>query len=333
MATPSKRTSPLVVVLTGASSGIGHATALALAARGARLVLAARGREGLEAVAEKCRQLGCFPIVMPTDVTDAAAVRLLASTAVERFGRLDVWINNVGVGVVGLFDKTPIELHRRVVETNLIGHMNGAHAALGHFRRDGRGTLINMISLGGWAPAPYAAAYSASKFALRGFSESLRAEMSACPGVHICEIYPTFVDSPGVSHGANRTGRRIKPPQPLVDPRTVAATVLSLIESPRDAVAVGSVALPARIAHALAPGLVGKLMMRLMSRALRRAEPAPVTDGNLFAPSVGTAIDGGYRARPEPAQRSSAMLVVGTATVTAAAVALAWWALRPGKPR
>src|SRR5690606_11812847 len=115
----------------------------------------------------------------------------------------------VGVGAVGLFDETPLAAHRRVVEANLIGHMNGAHAALRHFRKRGRGTLINLISMGGWVPAPYAAAYTASKFGLRGLSESLRAEVSDLPKVHVCDVSPTFVDSPGLRHGANYTGSNI----------------------------------------------------------------------------------------------------------------------------
>lgn len=120
---------------------------------------------------------------MPTEVTAADAMRALAGAAKERFGHIDVWIKNVGTGAVGAFEPTPIEAHQRVIESNLMGHINGAHAVLPHFRQRGRDTLINMISVGGWAMAPYAAAYTASKFGLFGFSKALRAELASLPGL------------------------------------------------------------------------------------------------------------------------------------------------------
>ena len=291
----SASTPPPVVVLTGASSGIGRATAHRLAERNADIVLAARDAHTLQTVADECERRGARVLVVPTDVANANAVADLARAAIERFGRIDVWINNVGVGAVGLFDEVPLSLHRRVIESNLIGHMNGSHAALAHFRERRRGTLINMISLGGWVPSPYAAAYSASKFGLRGFTESIRAEMSALPDVHVCAVCPTFVDTPGVDHGANRVGRRLRPPSPMLDPREVARTVVSLIDAPRATVMVGAVAGPARFAHALAPGLTGRIGRWAMEKALSRAGPADTGNGNLFEPSAGTAIDGGHR--------------------------------------
>jgi NAD(P)-dependent dehydrogenase (short-subunit alcohol dehydrogenase family) len=318
MRTPSSAGSQ-VVVLTGASSGIGRATALAFADAGARLVLAARGREALGTVAAECRTAGANVLAVPVDVTDAAAMRQLAQEAIRHFGAVDVWINNVGVGAIGRFDLTPIESHRRVIEANLMGHLHGAHAVLPHFRERGRGILINMISIGGFVPAPYAAAYTASKFGLRGLSESLRAELSDAPDIHVCEVYPTFVDTPGVSHGANYTGHRVRPTPPLVDPRRVAAVLVSLARSPRPSVQIGSVAIPGRMAHALAPGLLGRLMNWLTGSALQRADAEATSDGNLFEPSRNTAIDGGYR-KPVPL---STPAIAGAAALVGLGVA--WW--------
>ncbi|MET1116392.1 MAG: SDR family oxidoreductase [Comamonas sp.] len=316
----------LVVVITGASSGIGHATALAFAQRGARVVLAARDAKTLEAVAEACRAAGATSaLVVPTDVTDAEAVGTLAQTALAQHGHIDIWINGVGVGAVGLFDETPLAAHRRVIESNLIGHMHGAHAALRHFRQRGRGTLINMISVGGWIPAPYAAAYTASKFGLRGLSEALRAEVSDLPKVHVCDVAPTVVDSPGLLHGANYTGSNLRPRIPMVDPRRVARAVLALVERPRAVTWVGAAALPGRLAYAIAPQWVGTTMQRVMRWALGRAQPAARTDGNLFEPSKGTQIDGGQR----QANKQAAGTVVALGVLGLAAVL--WMNRRPAR--
>ncbi|AEG91140.1 SDR family oxidoreductase [Ramlibacter tataouinensis] len=323
-ASPSAETASRrqVVVITGASSGIGRAAALRFAQDGADLVLAARGTEALAYVAAECERQGARAIAVPTDVTDAQAQRRLAERAIERFGGIDVWINNVGVGAVGAFDQTPVEAHRRVIETNLIGHINGAHAVVPHFRARGRGTLINMASVGGWVPAPYAAAYIASKFGVRGFSESLRAELSALPGVHVCEVYPTFVDTPGAQHGANYTGHRLRPAPPLLDTRRVADALVALARRPRPTVSIGSVAWPGRLAHAVAPNLVGRVTRWAADRAFSHADGAPVTDGNLFAPSQGHAVTGGYRAQQAPVTVPLAAAVLGAAGLAC------WWAWR-----
>ncbi|RYF77050.1 MAG: SDR family NAD(P)-dependent oxidoreductase, partial [Comamonadaceae bacterium] len=135
------------VVLTGASSGIGRATALAMAAEGASLVLAARSQGPLQALAQECEAWGVRVLAVPTDVTDPEAVKALAGRALDAFGHVDVWINNVGVGAVGSFEDTPLDAHRRVIEANLLGHVHGAHAILGAMRKRGQGTLINMISV------------------------------------------------------------------------------------------------------------------------------------------------------------------------------------------
>jgi short-subunit dehydrogenase len=309
--TSGRRHKPSVVV-TGASSGIGRATALAYAKDGAHLVLAARGRAGLEDVAAECQAVGAEVLVVPTDMTNTDAVRALAHAAITRFDGIDVWINIVGVGAVGPYDLTPMDAHRRVIEVNLLGHMNGAHAVMPHFRARRRGTLINMISVGGWAIAPYAASYTASKFGLRGFSESLRAELGSLPEVHVCEVYPTFVDTPGIAHGANYSGKSLKPPPPLLDPRRVAAALLSLGKSPRPVTSIGSVALPARMAHALAPQLTGRMTVRLTDLAMKRAKPAPNTDGNLYTPSQGHTIDGGNRMSASSALPMAALALIGT---------------------
>ncbi|MCW7540819.1 SDR family oxidoreductase [Aquabacterium sp. A7-Y] len=304
------------VVLTGASSGIGRAAALAFARAGANLVLASRREAALREVANECMPLGVETLVVPTDVTDAHAMHELAEAAFARFGTIDVWINNAGVGAVGPFTDTPAEAHEQVIRTNLVGHLNGAHAVLPYFKSQRRGVLINTISVGGWAPAPYAVAYTASKFGLRGFSEALRGELSHWRDIHVCDVFPAFIDTPGLLHGANYIGKRLKPLPPLYDPQWVADAMVSLGRRPRKTVTVGAAATAIRFGHFIAPGLTTWVMGRLTEAYFRRAQPVPRTHGNLFEPpSHGGGIYGGFRSpalrRAVPA--AGALLLAGTA--------------------
>jgi short-subunit dehydrogenase len=273
-----------VTVITGASSGIGKATALAFARAGARLVLAARRPEPLEATAEACRRLGAQALAVPTDVTDEVAVQALAQAAIEAHGRIDVWFNNVGTGVIGPYWEAPLALQKKVVEANLFGVLHGTYAALPHFLHQRSGVLVNMISIGGWSPTPFAATYAASKYGIRGFAASLRQELTGYPGIHVCGLFPTLVDTPGLSHGANYSGRSIDPPGPFLTPEAVADAVLGLVRRPRAEVAVGLPASAARIAYGLAPVPTERAIGAAMRGALRRARPAGRSDGAVARP-------------------------------------------------
>ncbi len=315
---------PKRVVITGASSGIGAATAEAFAATGARLVLAARGGEGLADVVERCRAAGGEAIAVPTDVTDAEAVQALAARAREWLGGIDLWFSDVGIGALGKFHEVPMAAHRQVIEANLIGHMHDAHAALPIFIAQGHGIFVNMISVGGFLATPFAAAYSASKFGLRGLSQALRAEVSLYPRIHICDVYPTFVDTPGIEHAGNYVGKRLSVPPGVLNPRTVAKAVVRLADRPRNTVAVGAPALALKLGQFLAPNLGAAMLNGFLNTYFAKTDPAPTTDGALFAPGKEPSrVDGGFR-RPE--QRRVAGLAaagVGLAGLAVAGAVLA----------
>jgi short-subunit dehydrogenase len=320
-------TAPLRIVITGASSGIGAATALAFAKNGAQLVLGARGDAGLEDIARRCRDAGGSAQSRVVDVTDAAAVARFAFEAREALGGVDLWFSCVGVGVVGKYEDVPITDHARVIEANLVSHMNEAHAVLPIFLAQDRGIWVNMISVGGFLATPYAAAYSASKFGLRGFSEALRGELSKKPYIHVCDVYPTFVDTPGIDHAGNYTGARLSLPPGALAPETVARAVVRLARRPRNTTVVGAPAIALKLGHFAAPNLGATIMSGLMDVWSGKAEPGEDTTGTLFDPPADASGIDGSRRNPGR-QRPVATAARATAGLGAAAVATWLWRRR-----
>lgn len=310
-----------VVVLTGASSGIGRASAYEFARCGAVLFLVARDRHALHDVAETCHRLGAPARLMVADVSRPHDMARLAQGVIDAAGRIDVWVNNAGIGALGAFEEVPLDAHEQVVQTDLLGGLRGAHAVLPHFKRQEHGILINNISLGGWAPQPYAASYSAAKFGLRAFAESLRGELRNWPGIHVCNVYPSVMDTPGFRDGGNYTGHAAKPVPPVYDPRRTARAIVGLARRPRHSVYVGLPAVLSLLAQCL-PGY-SLVNAGLVDFSLRRARPVPRSSGNLFAPPAGERrIEGRYRSTRG---RHGAALAVASA---AAAMAIGTWLAR-----
>lgn len=275
-----------VVVITGASSGLGRALALELASRGARLVLAARNEDALEEVARSCRGAGATALVIPTDVTREADVERLVARTVERCGSLDVFINNAGVTLYAPLEDGSFDEHRRVIETNLLGAMACARAVVRVFRRQHRGTLINVGSVLSEIGQAFVPSYTISKFGVHGLSEALRVELADEPDIHVCTAMPYAIDTPHFQVAANRIGRTPRAMPPLQSPEKVARAIVALAERPRRRRFIPrSIALGLAF-HALVPRTAERLLLDALRRWHLGDRPERLGSGNLYAPIV-----------------------------------------------
>lgn len=279
-----------VVVITGASSGIGRASALAFGAQGASVVLAARNREALEHVAAEIEASGGKAHVVVTDVSVWAQVERLAREAVERFGRIDTWLNNAAVNEHASVVDMTIEELDRIIQVNLMGQIYGVKAALGPMRRQRSGTIINMGSAASNRAVPLHSAYVASKHGIAGFTDSIRLDLKheKMP-INVTLIQPGFLDTPFFHNArAKLGGHQSRPIPPIYAPEVVAETILFAATHPRRNLVVGGQAAMAIFLEKLSPGLVDKLMLARGAGFRLQTESRPDDRyDNLFEPSRG----------------------------------------------
>lgn len=281
-----KKLDEQVVVITGASSGIGLVTAREAARHGAKLVLVARSEDALRQLAEEINGAGGEAIYVAADVGREGDVRHVAEEALARFGRIDTWVNNAGVSIYGKILDTPFEDMRRLYETNFWGVVYGSVVAAEILRQRG-GALINVGSTVSDRAIPLQGVYSSSKHAVKGFTDALRMELEeeGAP-VSVTLIKPAAIDTPYIKHAKNLLEKEPAVPPPVYAPEVVAAAILHCAETPERDVFAGGGGKALSVMEKYMPRLGDKLMESFIFDAQKQDEPAhPRGDGGLYEAS------------------------------------------------
>jgi NAD(P)-dependent dehydrogenase (short-subunit alcohol dehydrogenase family) len=278
-----------VVTIVGASSGIGRETALQFAARGAKLVVAARSQSGLDSLVQEIRSQGGQAVAVTADVTDFEQVKAIADKAVEEYGRLDTWVHAAATGVLARFDQTTPEEFKRVVDVNLNGQAYGAMAALPHLKREGRGALIHISSMEGRRGLPLQSPYSAAKHGVEGFLEALRVELKheGLP-ISVTSIKPAVINTPYYNKVRTKLGVKPTGIPPYYQPSLVAEAILYVAEHPTRDFLVGDVSKVLDVLQRLSPELVDAILLLIAFQGQRTNEPkSEDAPDNVFEPIEG----------------------------------------------
>lgn len=281
-----------VIVITGASSGIGMETALDAARQGAKVVLAARSKDALNEIVSRIRSDGGQAIAIECDVADRAAVEKVAQAAAAQFGRIDTWVNDAGISIYGRLDQSLEEDARRLFDTNYFGLVNGSLVAINYLKQNQNGgALINIGSEVSDAVAPLLGHYSASKHAVKGFTDTLRLEIEEVDDlpISITLIQPTAVDTPFPQHAKNMMEDEPKLPNPMIEPRKVADAILKAAVTPTRATRVGAMAILNTIAYKFMPKVADKMAAK-QEKNLHSHQPPRNPDGALHRPSDSTGV-------------------------------------------
>jgi short-subunit dehydrogenase len=280
-----KQVKDQVIVITGASSGIGLATAKEAASRGARVVLNSRDPVDLSRAVAEIREDGGEAVMHVGDVADRSAMESLADTAIASFRRIDTWINNAGVSIYGEIREVDLQDARRLFETNYWGVVNGSLIAIDHLQTFG-GALINVGSVLSETGYPLQGHYAASKHAVKGFTDSLRIELEKHDApVSVTLIQPGAIDTPYPAHARNYLSTEPKHQGPVYSPELVAEAILSCAESPRRNLRVGGSSKMYTSVEKLAPGIADK--MKQSAFADQHSNHPPHEAGTLFSPVSG----------------------------------------------
>lgn len=282
-----------VVVITGASSGVGRAIARAFGKEHARVALIARGVDGLEATAREVEEAGGEALVLPLDVAEAAAVDEAAAQVVSRWGRIDAWINNAMVSVFSPVEKMRADEYRRVTEVNFLGYVHGTLAALRHMRGPDEGVILQIGSALAYRSIPLQSAYCASKAAVRGFTDSLRSELiREKSGVAICMLHLPAVNTPQFEVVRNRLGGHPQPVPPIYQPEVVARAAVGAIKDPKREIWLGWSTTMAILGQRLIPGLLDRYLAKRAwegqtTKSLPKGHPLTHGEDNVDSPLPG----------------------------------------------
>jgi NAD(P)-dependent dehydrogenase (short-subunit alcohol dehydrogenase family) len=320
-----------VVIITGASAGIGRATALELARRGARVGLIARGRERLESAREEIERAGGVAATALADVSDPQALERAASELEARLGQLDAWVNNAMSAVLAeVVDTTPEEF-RRVTEVTYLGSVHGTGIALRRFLPRGEGTIVQVGSALSRRGIPLQASYCGAKHALEGFLESLRAELRHRKvRIHVSLVQLPGVNTPQFDWVRTRLRRHPQPVPPIFQPEVAARAIADAVERPRREIWVGGPTVMTIVGNRIAPWFVDRYLARTNEKAQQTAEIIPADrPDNLFGPPAGDpGAHGMFDARAhgrslqyELNRRRRAIAAAGAAAAGAAAAA------------
>lgn len=284
------------VLVTGASSGIGRAVALRLAARGDHVVLVARAEGPLAEVAAACERRGAGSAVAhPVDVLDHDGIERVVAETVRRLGAVDAVVHGAGVVAYGRFDQVPAEVWERVVRTNALGAANVARAVLPDMRGRNSGTIVFLGSVIGEIVVTGMSAYTVSKWALRSLGRSLQVDNRDRPGIRVSVVSLGSVDTPIYATAANYLGRPGRPPPPALDPDSVANRVVGIVDSPRKRVNVGATNWFMRFGFSVTPGLFDVLVGPMFRAVANGRTAQPPTSGNVLGPLPDAeAVRGGY---------------------------------------